>query len=178
LGINSENAAHRVAVVWHENGVAREGVFIPRRDTGSLLNHLAGGRVFPGEHHRARFAVREEAGRLDVAMKSDDGAVAVRVSGHLGGTLPPTSCFASVAEASTFFEPGALGYSVTQDPRRLDGIRLRTHEWRMEPLQVEEIFSSYFADQTRFPAGSVEFDCALAMRDFRHEWHTADDLYT
>jgi hypothetical protein len=134
--------------------------------------------VFPGEHHRARFTIREEDGRLDLAMKSHDGEVAVRVSGHSGGALPASSCFASVSAASSFFEPGALGYSVTNDPRRLDGIRLPTHEWRMEPLQVEEVSSTYFADQTRFPAGSVTFDCALAMRDIRHEWHTADDLYT
>jgi hypothetical protein len=178
LGIKSENAAHRVAVVWQEQGEAREGVFIPRRDTGSLLNHLAGGRVFPGEHHRARFTIREEAGRLDLAMRSHDGEVAVRVSGRFGGTLPPTSCFATVAEASAFFEPGALGYSVTNDPRRLDGIRLHTHDWRIEPLQVEEVSSTYFEDRARFPPGSVEFDCALAMRDVRHEWHTEDDLYT
>src|ERR1700749_2901214 len=36
LGLSSENAAHRVAVEWTDAaGVAREGVFIPRRDTGS-----------------------------------------------------------------------------------------------------------------------------------------------
>src|SRR5581483_8075608 len=36
IGISSENAAHRFAVEWtDESGVHREGVFIPRRDTGS-----------------------------------------------------------------------------------------------------------------------------------------------
>ncbi|HYE75543.1 MAG TPA: DUF2071 domain-containing protein, partial [Blastocatellia bacterium] len=58
LGMDSENAAHRVAVVWKdEQGRTNEGVFIPRRDTGSLMNHLAGGRFFPGEHNRAAFQV-------------------------------------------------------------------------------------------------------------------------
>jgi hypothetical protein len=37
LGISSENAAHRIAVVWEEAGQLREGVFIPRRDTSSLM---------------------------------------------------------------------------------------------------------------------------------------------
>lgn len=47
LGISSENAAHRIAVEWEdESGRTREGVFIPRRDTNSCLNHLAGGRSF------------------------------------------------------------------------------------------------------------------------------------
>ncbi|HEV2802292.1 MAG TPA: DUF2071 domain-containing protein [Pyrinomonadaceae bacterium] len=48
-GLSSENAAHRVAVLWEgESNQLQEGVFIPRRDTNSLMNHLAGGRIFPG----------------------------------------------------------------------------------------------------------------------------------
>src|SRR3954469_16093375 len=47
FGIHSENAAHRIAVTWEEGGVTREGVYIPRRDTSSLINRLAGGRLFP-----------------------------------------------------------------------------------------------------------------------------------
>ncbi|MES2463936.1 MAG: hypothetical protein V4671_25480, partial [Armatimonadota bacterium] len=40
IGFSSENAAHRIAVLWDDNeGKTQEGVFIPRRDTGSLLNH-------------------------------------------------------------------------------------------------------------------------------------------
>src|SRR5262249_12062992 len=48
VGVGSENAAHRIAVKWDEQGEGREGVFIPRRDTSSWLNKLAGGRLFPG----------------------------------------------------------------------------------------------------------------------------------
>src|SRR5262245_177801 len=54
LGIRSENAAHRVAVVWDEGDRVREGVYIPRRDTNSWINRLAGGRIFPGEHNPPR----------------------------------------------------------------------------------------------------------------------------
>jgi len=178
LGLSSENAAHRVAVVWEGDGGARkEGVFIPRRDTGSAVNRLVGGRLFPGEHHPARFAVTETAEGIDFRMQSDDGRVAVRVRGKPGGPLPRASCFGSLPVASGFFEPGALGYSVTGDPGRLDGLELRTRGWRVEPLQVEEVHSSYFAEPTRFPPGSIAFDCALIMRNLGHEWHSADDLY-
>ena len=45
LGLSSENAAHRVAVIWNDDKGSHEGVYIPRRDTGSLMNHLAGGRL-------------------------------------------------------------------------------------------------------------------------------------
>jgi len=54
IGISSENGAHRIAVEWEENGAIKEGVFIPRRDTSSKLNSIAGGTLFPGIHHLAR----------------------------------------------------------------------------------------------------------------------------
>ena len=177
LGLSSENAAHRVAVTWETDVGTKEGVFIPRRDTGSVVNHLAGGRLFPGEHHRAAFTVREGKDTVDLRVQSHDGVVSLRVRGRMGGTLPRTSRFPTLAAASGFFEPGSLGYSVTGQPGRLDGIELRTRGWRVEPLQIEELYSSYFSDRARFPEGSVEFDCALIMRNLSHEWHSADDLY-
>src|SRR5262249_49769285 len=48
LGVSSENAAHRFAITWPSATGEQEGVFIPRRDSSSLLNQLAGGRIFPG----------------------------------------------------------------------------------------------------------------------------------
>jgi hypothetical protein len=177
-GLSSENAAHRIAVQWQdENGQIQEGVFIPRRDTDSLLNHAAGGRLFPGEHHHANFLVTNSPDRIDFNMKSRDGSVAVQLRGHLAKSLPPTSKFATLAEASNFFEPGSLGYSVTRDEDRLDGIRLKSKTWQVEPLEVEHVHSSFFADETKFPKGSVSFDCALLMRDIEHEWHTVPDFH-
>jgi len=44
MGISSENGAHRIAVEWTEHGETLEGVFVPRRDTSSFLNTIAGGR--------------------------------------------------------------------------------------------------------------------------------------
>ena len=91
LGFSSENAAHRVAVHWQADGTEKEGVFIPRRDTGSAINHLAGGRVFPGEHHRARFAVRDSANAIDLSMQSVDGEVSVGIRGRTASHLPSSS---------------------------------------------------------------------------------------
>ena len=177
IGLNSENAAHRVAVTWDEGGSTREGVFISRRDTGSQIAHLAGGRIFPGEHHHASFAVTESESEISLAMKSDDAKVNLEIAGTIVRELPATSIFSSLAEASSFFEGGSLGYSVTSDPGRLDGLKLATREWLVEPLEVRRIFSSYFSDETKFPKGTVEFDHALIMRNVEHEWHSADDLY-
>lgn len=47
LGVSSENAAHRIAVVWEENGEPREGVYIPRRDSGSVTIGWPGAGSFP-----------------------------------------------------------------------------------------------------------------------------------
>jgi len=177
IGLNSENAAHRVAVMWDEGGVAREGVFISRRDTNSQISHLLGGRIFPGEHHHASFSVRESDSQVSVEVKSDDTTVEVEIAGRIAQDLPGTSIFPSLPDASSFFEGGSVGYSVTSEPGRLDGLRLATSQWRVEPLDVERIYSSYFSDQTKFPKGTIEFDHALIMRNVEHQWHSADDLY-
>src|SRR5687768_12487571 len=106
VGLNSENAAHRVAVLWDDDGVTREGVFISRRDTSSPLNYLLGGRLFPGEQHQASFKVTESGTEIKFAMKSADEVVAVEIDGQAATDLPPSSIFSSVAEASKFFEGG------------------------------------------------------------------------
>ena len=177
VGLNSENAAHRVAVIWDEGGESCEGVFISRRDTSSQINHLLGGRVFPGEHHRASFSVMESDSEISLKMNSDDANVRVEIAGRIASDLPSTSVFSSLAEASSFFEGGSLGYSVTNDPDRLDGLKLQTRQWQVEPLEITNVYSSYFCDETRFPKGTIEFDHALIMRNIQHEWHSADDLY-
>jgi hypothetical protein len=177
LGISSENAAHRVAVEWRdETGRLREGVYIPRRDTSSRLNALAGGRLFPGIHHHARFTVHETADRFEIALRSDDDGTQLKVRAVLAGELPKSSVFGSLQAASAFFEGGSLGYSATPDPRRFQGLELRCLQWQVEPLAVEEVHSSYFQNTAVFPKGSVEFDCALLMRGIRHAWHAREEL--
>ena len=178
-GISSENAAHRVAVLWDEpSGESREGVFIPRRDTGSWLNHFAGGRLFPGEHHLADFAVTDDGSRISMSIHAHDGLMAVQLRAHESDWLPTSSCFESLAASSAYFEGGSVGYSVTRDRCRLDGIRLQTDGWQVRPLAVEHVESSFFADESAFPAGSVTFDHALIMRDLSHQWHGEADMFT
>ena len=176
LGIASENAAHRIAVEWEENGQLKEGVFIPRRDTSSRLNTLVGGRIFPGFHHQAQFEVRERKDHFYVALQSDDGETRLVVEGNAAAQLPVTSVFQSVAEASAFFEAGSLGYSVTPQSGTFDGLELRSLNWSVTPLAVSQVYSSFFADQICFPPGSVEFDCALLMQGIDHEWHARETL--
>jgi len=72
-GMRTENAAHRVAAEWDGTGGRQSGVYIPRRDSDSAATVLAGGRLFPGEHHRASFDVRETDRDLHVSFASADG---------------------------------------------------------------------------------------------------------
>lgn len=110
-------------------------------------------------------------------MASVDRSVSIVVSGNLSDQMPSSSCFSTLEEASTFFQGGSLGYSVTTNEKRLDGLILHTEKWEIQPLEVQEVHSSYFSDESRFPKGSVQFDCALLMRNVPHEWHGTEDMY-
>ena len=171
IGISSENCAHRVAVEWDEPDGVHEGVYVPRRDTNSLLNHFAGGRLFPGEHAYADFNVRDKGGFIGLKMRSSDGRVVVDLRASECDALPATSCFTGVQSASDFFEPGCVGFSATKGGHSLDAIRLKTIDWRVRPLAVEIVRSSFFGESAVFPPGAVAFDHALIMREIRHEWH-------
>lgn len=177
FGISSENAAHRIAVQWAQDGQLHQGVYIPRRETSSRLNTLVGGRLFPGVHHHARFQVQETDTRYSVILDSDDRQTHLAVEGSLASELPANSIFGTLDEASDFFKCGSLGYSATARNDEYDGLELRTVTWKVQPLFVERVESSFFEDPNVFPAGSAEFDCALLMRGIEHEWHQRESLF-
>src|SRR6266545_2963995 len=177
LGLGSENAAHRIAVEWEQDGESREGVFIPRRDTGSRFNQMFGGRAFPGIFQRSVFEAQESSSSVSVRIVRSDGGDEVAFAGKLAETLPPTSIFPSLAEAVGFFSLGATGYSATHDDGHYHGMELRCLDWTVVPLAVEQARSCFFDDHERFPTGTAQLDCALLMRGIAHEWHSRPDLY-
>lgn len=176
-GLSSENAAHRIAVEWNEDGEVREGVFIPRRDTNSCFNRTLGGRIFPGIFHRSMFEVRETDGAVSIRIVGHDGEEEVAFSGRRAQHTPATSLFATLEEAAGFFSLGATGYSATRRAGHYHGMDLRCLTWGIEPLEVEHARSRFFGHRDRFPPGTVELDCALLMLDVDHEWHSKPDLY-
>ncbi|HMO80870.1 MAG TPA: DUF2071 domain-containing protein [Pyrinomonadaceae bacterium] len=175
LGLNSENAAHRIAVEWDEDGETREGVFIPRRDTDSALNSIAGGTLFPGEQNRANFTVIETDNGIDLVMESQDHKVRVDLNATFAEELPKESIFMNLDDSSEFFRGGGLGYSVTRGAKHLDGMTLEINDWKVRPLEVESVTSSFYGDTDVFPEGTIEFDHALIMQNVEHEWHAAPD---
>jgi hypothetical protein len=176
LGLRSENAAHRFAVEWEDaDGALRSGVYIPQRHSGARLNVLAGDRVFPGLHERAGFRSREQGDRLEVSLSTPDASGDVTVAGRVVDALEDSELFTDLDDASRFFARGADGYSPTA-AGELDGLRLETHGWSVEPMRVDTVHSSYFEDPRRFPTGSAVFDCAIAMRDRPVTWHALGRL--
>jgi hypothetical protein len=170
MGLRSENAAHRVAVEWDTPDGLQSGVYIPRRDSNSLVNVAVGGRLYPGAHHRARFDVTESPSEICVAFTARDGSADVNVVVRVEENLVGSALFEDAASASAFFERGSTGFSATVDPHRFDGLALHTTAWRVEPGAVQEAQSSFFSDRAAFPEGSVQLDCALVMRRIPVTW--------
>lgn len=162
IGLRSENAAHRIAVEWGGGS----GVFIHRRDTDARINVLVGGRLFPGVHHRAEFRVAESTEKVEVGFDACDGSASVHVVAAPGATMRG-ELFRSVHEASEFFRLGAVGLSPGRADCALEGVVLETDQWRVEPADILAAASSYF---DALPAGSVELDHALIMRDVPVVW--------
>ena len=173
ISISSENGAHRIAVQWKENGAIRDAVFIPRRDTSSRINSLVGGRIFPGRHHYARFDVREENGHYHVGFQSADGTT-IAIDADKATHFATDSIFENIENASEFFECGSVGYSPSGN--KFDGLNLKTLNWKVQPLDVLNVQSTFFEDEAMFPKGSVHFDNALLMTHIEHEWHALGSL--
>jgi hypothetical protein len=169
ISLSSENGAHRIAVEWIENGETKEGVFIPRRDTSSKINSLVGGRIFPGRHFHAEFNVEEGNGRYSIAFRSSDGTT-IDIDAQKTDKFNTDSIFELLENASKFFQGGAVGYSPSDS--KFEGLELKTNNWKVEPLSVSKVHSSFFEDETIFPKGSIQFDNALLMTQVDHEWHS------
>lgn len=172
IGLSSENGAHRIAVEWDENGEIKEGVYIPRRDSSSLFNNIVGGRVFPGKHFLAKFEVKESDGNYHVSFKSSDDT-SISIEAKTTQNFNTNSIFQNLENASAFFENGSVGYS--PNGHKFDGMLLKTNNWKVQPLDVKSVNSSFFDTIENFPKGSVQFDNALLMTNIEHEWSSVED---
>jgi hypothetical protein len=178
VGLTSENAAHRVAVCWDTADGPVTGVYVPRRDTSSRLAALAGGRIFPGWQHLARFRVEEHDEYYRVQVDSHDGTVHITVAGHAAEHVSPGSVFKNLDAASQFFRCAPVGYAATPTEGVFDGVELGTDGWALRPLRIDEASSSYFDDSARFPRGTAEVDSAFLMEGLATTWRPQPRLHT
>ena len=175
FGFKSENGAHRIAVRWTYNGIEREGVYIPRRDTSSRINSLAGGFIFPGIHHLSNFKTDENNGKFLIELENNDGTY-LRINASKSQNWNEKSIFKNAIEASEFLRKGSIGYSPFS--KGFHGLKLNIKNWQTSPLDVESIESSYFDDKNIFPLGSTIFDNALLMENIQHEWLGLNNINT
>ena len=124
LGISSENAAHRTAVEWDDNGTFVKGSMSGgATPTPGSTRWLAVGSsqaftTTPSSSSRSRrIALKSRFAAMTasphVGTRSSGGPIA----GVLGVPLARRS--------SAFFQAGSLGYSATPDPSRFQGLELR-----------------------------------------------------
>ena len=173
IGVNSENGAHRIAVEWNEEGEIKEGVYIPRRDTNLKLNSLVGGRIFPGKHYYAKFNVLEENNNYHLDFTSSDNTT-IEIDATLSENFDEESIFRTLDNVSKFFEKGSLGFS--PNGKNLEGLKFETYEWKVKPLKVRNVKSSFFENDFFFPKGSIKFDNAILMENIEHEWKSVKSL--
>jgi hypothetical protein len=176
-GVRSENAAHRVAVEYDTPSGPGHGVYIPRRDSNASLNTLAGGRLFPGEQHHARFRVDESPTAMHVAFATADTSTRVDVRVAVGVRFRGSALFDNLDDASEFFRHDPLGWSATRHADRFHGLELHTPSWRLEPARIERVSSSFFDDLEVFRRGSVELDSVFLMRDIVARWIPVPTLH-
>jgi hypothetical protein len=176
FGVHTENVAHRIAVEWSSRSGRQQGVYIPRRDTNSWFVHAMGGRAFPGIYHRGRFEIIDDARRLRIRMRADDGSTDVFVDARPTDEFAKGSVFESLEAASRFFEVGTLGFSPDAGGECLDGLELVAERWEVRPLEVDQVTSSFFGDRELFKLGSIEFDRALIMRGIPCLWRSHDSM--
>lgn len=167
-GVSSENAAHRFLVRFRGSD-ERYGVYIPRRETNSLLNVFVAGKLFSWPHYPADFQV-EEGRELCVCMSSDDGLSKLNIKASRCDHFPADSMFDSFADASRWFQRCSIGISPSETAGRFISTELKTKTWTMSPLKITALKSSYFDNKTMFPADALHFDNALLMEGIEHEW--------
>ncbi|MDP3951591.1 DUF2071 domain-containing protein [Microbacterium sp.] len=158
-GLRSENAAHRIAVEWDDDGELQRGVYIFERHSSAWFPVLFGGRAFPGVHRKARFAIDESADRYAVTMDAEGESLAADV--EVGGEWK-SELFATVEDASEFYRSGRIGWSRRHDAVRLERVALTSTEWAVEGAQLRSLRSSFF---DALPEGAAVFDSVVVMRD-------------
>ncbi len=177
IGVDSENAAHRIAVEWEVKGQKFEGVYIPKRNTASRFNYFAGGRIFPGVFQMSDFKVHEGNDKYDVKIEaSGTNAPMVDFKGEVSEQFSNGSIFSTLDEASEFFAKGAIGYSLSADHTHFQGMELRLLEWDLKPMRIDRAFINLFENSPAFPKGTAKLDSAMIMRNLRHEWHRIPEI--
>ena len=167
MGYTCENAAHRIAVEWDQDGRTATGAFVLARHTDSQLGAAFGDRFFPGARERAEFEVVDAPSALSVAFTSRDDRTTVEAAVVVTKDDEGGELFGSKEDAWRFFRRGGVSYSLRRRGGVLDGIDMRAQAATATAASIAHVSSS------RFPAALGVPDSALIMRDLQAEWRAA-----
>jgi hypothetical protein len=131
-----------------------------------------GGRFFLGKHYLAKFHVVESDKNYHIDFVSSDHT-SISIDATKAVSFDTNSIFETLENASDFFEKGELDYSPNKT--KFDGLKLQAYNWKVNPLDVSNVQSSFFENEKLFPKGSIRFDNALLMTKIEHEWHSVPD---
>ena len=174
LGSSSENGTHRFCIEWDDNGKVKKGVFVMQRFTNSKLHELGSNILSPGALSFAEFKIEEENNKYSVEFMSKNGdQVKLVVTGN--GQFH-SEVYSSIEEVSNDFKTDSIGFSPFKN-NIFYGVKLVTKSWKVSPLDLISIKSSFFENEEFFPKGSAQVDHCLLMENIGHSWSKVDSVY-
>ena len=117
--------------------------------------------------------MEEKNGNYHIDFKSSDNT-GILIDASEAKSFSSESVFETLENASDFFAAGEVGYSPNKN--KFEGIRLKAYQWKVKPLDVLNLKSSFFENKGCFPAGSIVFDNALLMTNIEHEWKIEKEM--
>ncbi|MEO1450989.1 MAG: DUF2071 domain-containing protein [Bacteroidota bacterium] len=167
MGITSYLAVHRVLVEWEEMGMRKTGMFILRRDSSLGVHAWAGGRMYPGLFHRARFKATHEEDAFSLRMRSRDHQT-IAFEAQTTNRFPHYASFGQVNRVASAIRAASSAYQARPDHHDIyEGVEWNINSWHPQPLRVTHLHASLFADM---PKGSIFFDHAFLVADSPHQW--------
>ena len=173
MGSSSENGTHRFCVQWNNGENLQKGVYVLQRFTNSRLHELGSNLLSPGALSFAKFNSYKDGDEYGVKFQSNDGYI-VNVKAKKSNNFS-SSVYDSLEEVSHDFETDSIGYSPSQKSH-YNGVEIITKTWKITPMEIISMQSSFFENENIFPKGSVELDHCFFMEDINHTWRSVDSI--
>lgn len=180
----SENIVYRVGVEWTEDQKLCAGVYTLRQETSSLLKSTLERRTSWGTRlFHAHIRVDDHEGTYRIAACSRDAQFRLLIQAQLQREFTAHSVFRSAEDAAEFLER-QFEASVNPDDsrptvlgtRHATGLDEYNVGWHVEPLAIQQLVTEFFDDTARFPAGAIQFDCAVVASSVQPAWSSEPGL--
>lgn len=162
-GVSVETMTHRISAERENNGETEHCVYVPRRDVSSEFCAAVGRSALPTDLNCADFRVEERNGVFRIRVDCGEEYAGVEAHETESNEVEGGSVFDSIESASEFFCEAGVRYSPSGE--RYDSIEFCPREFKMKPVKVKELQSSYFERLE-----GAELDSAFSMEDIEHEW--------